>query len=136
MFSVRLVGKNSPRSNEVQRPSYFSSIPSGYWDDKQNHRRFFDDLAANLNISVDQLATVPARNIVAEGGFFLNSHYDGSVQQGIEISLNIHHLFCIESPIESPLTIATPLSDLARDTSEITQWSGYSKGNSIGDSID
>jgi hypothetical protein len=58
--------------------------PKGYWNDTDNQRQFFEQLAFQLNIqNPDDWYSVNLRTVVKLGGSFLYSHYDGSLIRGI-----------------------------------------------------
>jgi hypothetical protein len=61
-----------------------SKAPSGHWNDIQNQRKFFDDLASKLNVKQpDDWYDVQTRTVVKEGGSFINRLYKGSLIQGM-----------------------------------------------------
>jgi hypothetical protein len=60
--------------------------PFTYWQDKRNHREFFDHLATKWNIQKpEDWYRVTARMVVEQGGNFIHSHYDTSMFQGRDI---------------------------------------------------
>jgi hypothetical protein len=56
----------------------------GYWKDKQNQKEFFDQLAIKWNIqNPEDWNKVTREMVYKEGGRdFLNTFYNGSLQQG------------------------------------------------------
>jgi hypothetical protein len=59
--------------------------PRGYWQDKRNQKKFFDQLAIQLNIQrVEDWNKVTAPMVLKGGGSFIVTYYNGSLQQGIE----------------------------------------------------
>lgn len=59
----------------------FRTVPTGYWDNFDNHRIFFDWLADQLNIDVpDKWYNISDKDIVDHGGeTLLYDYYDGSL---------------------------------------------------------
>jgi hypothetical protein len=58
--------------------------PPGYWKDKENQKKFFDQLAIKRNIqTMDDWNQVTTDVVVKEGGSFIDYYYNGSLQQGI-----------------------------------------------------
>jgi hypothetical protein len=57
--------------------------PSVNLDDVKSQREFFDNLAVQLGVkNHEDWATVAVKNVVDNGGYFVNSHYNGSLIQG------------------------------------------------------
>jgi hypothetical protein len=57
--------------------------PAGYWTDKANQKKFFDQLAQTLNIKrPEDWYFVTLRTVTEHGGSFINSHYNGSLIRG------------------------------------------------------
>jgi hypothetical protein len=57
--------------------------PAGYWNDINNQRTFFDDLAKSLNIQKpEDWNNVSLRTVLEKGGYFVNSIYKGSLPKG------------------------------------------------------
>jgi hypothetical protein len=57
--------------------------PRGYWSDKDNQRKFFDQLAIKWNIqNKDDWNKVTGEMVQKEGGYFLSKYYKSSLQQG------------------------------------------------------
>jgi hypothetical protein len=65
-------------------PDYVPTTkPLGYWSDKENQKKFFDELAIKWNIQkINDWNNVEAQMVFKEGGYFINSYYNGSLQQG------------------------------------------------------
>jgi hypothetical protein len=62
--------------------------PFGYWRDKENHRKFFDDLANKWNIkNPNDWNKVTYKMLQDEGGTFIGRHY-GSFPKG---TLQLNH---------------------------------------------
>jgi hypothetical protein len=70
-------------------PDYVpTTLPYGFWKDKQNQKAFFDKLAIKWNIQKPEDWNKVTRSMVMnEGGTFIHAHYDGSVRKGIFIAL-------------------------------------------------
>jgi hypothetical protein len=57
--------------------------PIGYWNDIQNQRSFFDQLAIKLNIQKpEDWYHVTTQLVVDEGGSFVTTLYKGSLAEG------------------------------------------------------
>jgi hypothetical protein len=57
--------------------------PLGYWKDKQNQKEFLDQLAVKWNIQKpEDWHKVTIDMVLKEGGNFIVSYYNGSLQQG------------------------------------------------------
>jgi hypothetical protein len=57
----------------------------GYWKDKKNQKAFFDQLAIKWNIQKpDDWNKVTWSMVSKEGGNFVSSYYNSSLQQGID----------------------------------------------------
>jgi hypothetical protein len=57
--------------------------PLGYWKNKENQKKFFDELAIKWNIQkTDDWNKVTKEMATKEGGHFIGNYYNGSVQQG------------------------------------------------------
>jgi hypothetical protein len=67
-------------------PDYVpASKPRGYWKDKENQKKFFDQLAVKWNIqNKDDWNQATGGIVVQEGGRFFRKYY-GSLQQGTNI---------------------------------------------------
>jgi hypothetical protein len=59
----------------------YNTVDYTYWKDKQNQRKFFDQLATSLKIQ--DWTTVSLNTILENGGYFVNSFYNGSVSKGM-----------------------------------------------------
>jgi hypothetical protein len=78
--------------NNIKIERYFSttkptasSRPRGCWKDKQKQKEFFDQLAIKWNIQKSEdWNKVTKEATLKEGGKFIDTYYNGSVQQGIE----------------------------------------------------
>jgi hypothetical protein len=68
----------------IERATLFTREP-GYWKDKGNQKKFFDQLASKLNIrNNDDWNKVTTRAVRKEGGdYFINQYYNGSLKQGM-----------------------------------------------------
>jgi hypothetical protein len=65
-----------------------TSKPLGYWKDKENQRKFFDQLAIKWNIQKpEDWNKVTKRMVLKEGGSFVTHQYNSSVQQGTKRSV-------------------------------------------------
>jgi hypothetical protein len=59
-----------------------STHKHGYWKDKHNQKKFFDQLAIKLNIKTkDDWNNVTEEMVLKEGGYFFRRYYD-SLQRG------------------------------------------------------
>jgi hypothetical protein len=57
--------------------------PQGYWADKKNQRKFFDELAIKWNIQKpEDWNKVTNKMVLEEGGYFIGNYYNTSLQQG------------------------------------------------------
>jgi hypothetical protein len=56
--------------------------PVSKWNDKNNQRLFFEQLASTLNVSIEDLYTVGMKPVLEKGGDFVLSHYKGSLPKG------------------------------------------------------
>jgi hypothetical protein len=66
--------------NVTQRKEY---KPSKYWQDKQNQRTFFDQLASKLHIQTQEdWYSVRLDTVIANGGYFVHTYYGGSLTKG------------------------------------------------------
>jgi hypothetical protein len=60
-----------------------SRKPVGYWNNVAHQREFFQKLEAKWNIkSQNDWYQVKLTNVLKEGGYFINSIYNGSLLQG------------------------------------------------------
>ncbi len=58
--------------------------PAGYWNNLDNQRRFFDDLAKQLKIQHPQdWYNITIETVLNSGGGFVNRYYSGSLTRGI-----------------------------------------------------
>jgi hypothetical protein len=58
----------------------------GYWKDKENQKKFFDQLAVKWNIQQrDDWKKVTYDMVLKEGGSFLVNHYGGSLPRGTDV---------------------------------------------------
>jgi hypothetical protein len=58
----------------------------GYWKDKQNQKEFFEKLAIKWNIQKpEDWHKVTLRAAVKEGGHFITTRYNSSLQQGMNV---------------------------------------------------
>jgi hypothetical protein len=54
-----------------------------YWKDKENQKKFFDELAIKWNIqNKDDWNRVTKDMVLKEGGHFIGHYYNNSLQQG------------------------------------------------------
>jgi hypothetical protein len=59
----------------------------GYWKEKENQRKFFDELAIKWNIQKrDDWSKVNFDMVLKEGGYFIGKYYHSSLQQGTTMS--------------------------------------------------
>jgi hypothetical protein len=59
--------------------------PPGYWEDIQNQKIFFDQLAIKWNIQkLEDWNKITRVMLLKEGGNFINRYYNGSAQLGME----------------------------------------------------
>jgi hypothetical protein len=65
-------------------PDYVPTVkPQGYCKNKENQKKFFDQLAIKWNIQKpEDWNKVTREAVVKEGGGFVNDYYNGSLQQG------------------------------------------------------
>jgi hypothetical protein len=57
--------------------------PTGYWQDVKNQRDFLDKLATRFKITKpDEWLSVTTKEVLSEGGSFVNNYYDGSLRRG------------------------------------------------------
>jgi hypothetical protein len=65
----------------------FSTLPTGFWDDYQNRRDFFDSMIKNLGISIDRpenLKKITTKHVKQHGGaWMLAKFYNNSVSDAI-----------------------------------------------------
>jgi hypothetical protein len=60
--------------------------PQGYWSDKENQKKFFDQLAVKLNIQKkDDWNNVTIEMVLKEGGSFIRTYYGSSLQRGTSL---------------------------------------------------
>ena len=60
-----------------------------YWKDKDNQKKFFDQLAIKWNIQKPEDWTkVTTAAVVKEGGGFVSHYYNSSLLQGTNVSLH------------------------------------------------
>jgi hypothetical protein len=65
--------------------------PRGHWKDKENQKKFFDQLAIKWNIQKpDDWHKVSKEMVVKEGGRFIKNYYKNSLQQGTNVSCVLH----------------------------------------------
>jgi hypothetical protein len=58
-------------------------LPRGYWKDKENQKKFFDQLAIKWNIQkLEDWNKVTYDIVLKEGGRFIVYYYNNSLQQG------------------------------------------------------
>jgi hypothetical protein len=63
----------------------------GYWKDKENQKKFFDQLAIKWNIQKQEdWNKVTYDMMLKEGGSFIVHYYNSSVQQGNNVSCVLH----------------------------------------------
>jgi hypothetical protein len=69
-------------------PDYIPTTkPFGYWKDKGNQKKFFDQFAIKWNIQTPEDWNKVTNQMVAkEGGNFIYSYYNGSLQLGNNLS--------------------------------------------------
>jgi hypothetical protein len=69
---------------QVFYPDYVpTTLPLGYWKDKENQKKFFDQLATKWNMkSMDDWNKVTGDMVRVEGGYFIHRYYNGSLHQG------------------------------------------------------
>ena len=64
-------------------PWLFPQVPDGYWNNIENQKKFFDQLAAKWNIQkADDWNKVTLAMVTKEGGYFLAVYYNNSLQRG------------------------------------------------------
>ena len=65
-------------------PDYVPTVkPQGYWKNKENQKKFFDQLAIKWNIQKPEDWNRITKEMVSkEGGHFIESYYKGSLRQG------------------------------------------------------
>jgi hypothetical protein len=60
----------------------------GYWKDKENQKKFFDQLATKWNIQkLEDWNNVTTPMVLKEKGNFIFQHYNGSLKQGANVSI-------------------------------------------------
>jgi hypothetical protein len=71
----------------VVYPDYIpKERPSGYWKDKRNQKRFFDQLAIKWNIQhIEEWNHVTLKMVLKEGGYFVGYYYKYSLPKGNEV---------------------------------------------------
>jgi hypothetical protein len=69
-------------------PDYMpSSKPRRYWSDKENQKKFFDQLATKWNIQKNNdWNNVTVEMVMKEGGHFMKMYYGGSLRRGTNVS--------------------------------------------------
>jgi hypothetical protein len=74
----------------------------GYWKDKANQKKFFDQLAIKWNIQKpEDWSKVTKKMVVMEGGSFINYHYRGFLHLG---TVYIYKGPCKGDSIGNPVT--------------------------------
>jgi hypothetical protein len=65
-------------------PDYIPTArPRGYWSDKEHQKKFFDQLAIKWNLQKrDEWNRVTSEMVLKEGGYFIETYYNNSLQQG------------------------------------------------------
>jgi hypothetical protein len=65
-------------------PDYVPPVKiQGYWKDKENQKKFFDQLAIKWNIQkLEDWNKMTYDMVEKEGGSFINRYYNGSLNQG------------------------------------------------------
>ena len=68
-------------------PDYVPPVKrQGYWKDKENQKKFFDQLAIKWNIQKpEDWNKVTVAMALKEGGNFISNDYNGSLQQGTNV---------------------------------------------------
>jgi hypothetical protein len=75
------------------------SSTAGYWNKKEHQRKFFQDIAAELNVHKPQdWQAVNLEQVLAKGGNFVNTKYNGSLKTGM---LSCDHFVLIIIALES-----------------------------------
>jgi hypothetical protein len=60
--------------------------PKGYWNDKSNQRKFFDQLALKLNVKKpEDWFSVRLQTVLDNGGSFVKTYYNQSLVHGLNI---------------------------------------------------
>jgi hypothetical protein len=74
-------------------PDYVPTAkPMGYWKNKENQKKFLDQLAVKWNIrKPEDWHYVTVEMVLKEGGNFIISQYSGSLQRGIHVLCQYLH---------------------------------------------
>eukprot|EP01027_Heterolobosea_sp_BB2_P018850 GEZU01026495.1.p1 GENE.GEZU01026495.1~~GEZU01026495.1.p1 ORF type:complete len:840 (+),score=185.05 GEZU01026495.1:594-3113(+) len=71
----------------------FASVPKGFWEDRENHRRFFDHIAQELQLKdLDGWYNVTAQQVAERGGGgLLRAYYGDSLCSAVQAIYPEHH---------------------------------------------
>jgi hypothetical protein len=71
------------QTTKTTKPQTTKQLPRGYWQDKENQKKFFDQLAIKWNIQKpEDWNKMTCDMVVKEGGSFIYKYYNGSLNQG------------------------------------------------------
>lgn len=72
-------------------PWRFKQLPRGFWNDKQNHKKFFDWLGEKLGYKqLDDWYNVTSEQITSNGGTGLLSNYSNSISAALQATYPEH----------------------------------------------